>query len=205
MLTRQSRLVLSALLLFCQGCQISSPLPVQVLERNVAPAVSVAPQSPLQLLLKDGQLAAAEALLLTELANSPAAVSTRSNLAILYARSDRVDDAQQILVKVVTEQPGYCPAELQLAAIYLQQFKVPEAERAYLACLQQNPVHPAALLNLGILYELYQGQLSEALSLYERYQAVVSKSEVPVERWIADLSRRLEASTINNQLAEARP
>ncbi|MFN3238721.1 MAG: tetratricopeptide repeat protein [Pseudomonadales bacterium] len=159
----------------------------------------------MQVLLKDGQLAAAEKLLREELAEQPSAIATRTNLGILLARTNRVDTALETLSKVVTQQPGYCPAELQLAAIHLQYFRIQQAEQAYLACLTQDFVHPAALLNLGILYELYLGQLDQALSFYERYQAAVSEPEVPVGRWIADLNRRLEASTINNQLAEARP
>lgn len=162
-------------------------------------STSVQPESPVLILIKDQQLAAAETLLKSEIKRHPRQVGSRTNLGLLYANSDRKSEAEVILRDVVQGHPNACAAQVRLAQLYRESFRFAEAETAYLTCLQHDPAYPAALLNLGILYELYRGSFDLALSHYERYQLAITEPDRKVQGWIADLSRRLAS---NNQLAE---
>lgn len=52
------------------------------------------------------------------------------------------------------------------------------------------PLH----LNLGILLEIYQGDLAPALTYYQSYQALQPEPDPKVAQWIQDLQRRVQAN-----------
>ena len=159
--------------------------------------ISQQPDSAVVVLLKDGQIEAAETLLVAELSRRPDQVTAKTNLGLLYGNTGRRDQAIAVLDDLVAQHPGVCPAQIKLAQLHRAAYRFSEAEAAYKQCLHHNPGNPAALLNLGILYELYRGDFSAAMVQYERYQASVAEPDRRVEGWIADLSRR------DNQIAEA--
>ena len=160
----------------------------------------VKPESPVLLLIKDQKFAAAEKLLKQDIKRQPRQVAARTNLALLYAETQRKDEAQVILLDIVQGHPNACPAQLKLGQLHREAFRFDKAEAAYQACLSHEPKNAAALRNLGILHELYRGAFDSALTYYERYQSAVAEPDQQVQRWIADLSRRLESL---NQIAEA--
>ena len=65
------------------------------------------------------------------------------------------------------------------------------AEEHYRACLAHVPSYKEAYLNLGILYELYLGKLTQALEAYRRYQRLAGEPDRKVQGWVIDLERRL--------------
>ena len=160
----------------------------------------IKPESPVLLLIKDQKFAAAEKLLKQDIKRQPRQVAARTNLALLYAETQRKDEAQVILLDIVQGHPNACPAQLKLGQLHREAFRFDKAEAAYQACLSHEPKNAAALRNLGILHELYRGAFDSALTYYERYQSAVAEPDQQVQRWIADLSRRLESL---NQIAEA--
>ena len=68
-----------------------------------------------------------------------------------------------------------------------------EAEAAYLKAVTVSPEYVLAHYNLGILNELYLQRLDVALQHFERYQQLV-ESDKQVDKWIADLKRRVAAN-----------
>jgi tetratricopeptide (TPR) repeat protein len=76
-----------------------------------------------------------------------------------------------------------------------------EAEAAYLKAVTVNPDYALAHYNLGVLNELYLQRLDIALQNFEDYQAIVGEDE-QVEKWIADLRRRLAATQRTANVAE---
>jgi hypothetical protein len=55
--------------------------------------------------------------------------------------------------------------------------------------------------NLGVLNELYLQRLDAALQHFERYQALAG-GDRQVEKWIADLKRRVAANQRTANVAE---
>ena len=67
-----------------------------------------------------------------------------------------------------------------------------EAERAYLKAIELEPGYALAYYNLAVLYDLYVQQPELALQNYQQYLALgADDSQAEVERWIADLRRRV--------------
>lgn len=142
-------------------------------------------------LLRDDRLAEAEALLLQITADQPELAGPWVNLAQVYLRRDREDDAQRALQAAVAANPGNCAARNELGVLLRRRGEFAAAEAHYLACLEHQPDFQPAHLNLGILYELYLGRLEEALAAYRRYQDLAAQPDRKVGVWVVDLERRL--------------
>lgn len=205
MWTRVSKLaLLLTWLLTCIGCQMTS---VPVLNDLTEP-LKRPDQSPskVQLLLEYGQLSEAELLLREAVERSPRSIGDRTNLGILLARTGQSDEAMTELNTVLKRRPAFCPALIQKAQLELDEYQIDAAERSYRTCLEAEPMHVVALLNLGILYEIYRGDLDQALHQYELYQQASVEPDRRVENWMVDVSRRLAAQhrldEPLNQLAE---
>jgi ABC-type Fe3+-hydroxamate transport system substrate-binding protein len=64
-----------------------------------------------------------------------------------------------------------------------------------------SPEYALAHYNLGVLNELYLQRLDVALQHFEIYQELVGNDK-QVEKWIADLKRRVAASQSTANVAE---
>lgn len=67
------------------------------------------------------------------------------------------------------------------------------AEEQYLNALAIWPDDAEAHRNLGILYDLYLGQLDKALHHYQQCQNLLPSPDKQLKNWIVDLRRRLPA------------
>jgi tetratricopeptide (TPR) repeat protein len=76
-----------------------------------------------------------------------------------------------------------------------------EAEAAYLKAVTVSPDYALAHYNLGVLNELYLQRLEAALQHFETYQSLVGEDK-QVEKWIADLKRRVAAIQRTADVAE---
>mgnify|MGYP000329475949 CR=1 FL=1 len=65
------------------------------------------------------------------------------------------------------------------------------AERYYREALLINENDLASIRNLGILLDLYRGNLAEALALYERYQMLNNSGDPKIKDWIFDIKNRI--------------
>ena len=114
------------------------------------------------------------------------------NLAIIFASNGDDLGAENSITDALIIDPEYAPALNQLGMILRRQGKFVDAESAYLKAVEAHPDYALAHYNLGVLNELYFQRLDIALQHYERYQAL-NGSDKQVEKWIADLKRRISA------------
>ena len=86
-------------------------------------------------------------------------------------------------------------ATLNHYAIFLrEQWRIAEAKAIYLQALKIAPNDPLTHYNLAILYELYLGDLPQALAHFNIYQRTSETENKQVDGWIADLQRRIASS-----------
>jgi Flp pilus assembly protein TadD len=71
-----------------------------------------------------------------------------------------------------------------------------KAEEAYLKSIKLNPNFAAAYYNLGVLYDLYLNQPSDAVRCYREYERLAGQNQ-NVDVWIADLEQRTTRGTGN--------
>ncbi len=123
------------------------------------------------------------------------------NLAIIHANNDNDAAARSALDGALALNPNHPAALNQLGMLLRKNGNFLEAEAAYLKAVTVNPDYALAHYNLGVLNELYLQRLDIALQNFEDYQAIVGEDE-QVEKWIADLRRRLAATQRTANVAE---
>lgn len=115
------------------------------------------------------------------------------NLAIIHAQNGNDAGAEGSITDALIIDPQHAPALNQLGMLLRRQGKFQEAEAAYQKAVAAKPDYALAHYNLGVLNELYLQRLDEALRHFEQYQALGGQDK-KVEKWIADLKRRVAAS-----------
>ncbi|MDH5617293.1 MAG: tetratricopeptide repeat protein [Gammaproteobacteria bacterium] len=123
------------------------------------------------------------------------------NLAIIHAKNEDDDATRAAIDAALALNPGHPAALNQLGMLLRRNGNFLEAEAAYMKAVTVSPEYALAHYNLGVLNELYLQRLEEALRHFETYQQLVGEDE-QVERWIADLKRRLAASQRTANVAE---
>ena len=112
------------------------------------------------------------------------------NLAIIHVNTGNDEDARAAVDAALALDPDHAPALNQLGMLLRRNGKFLEAEAAYLKAVTASPDYALAHYNLGVLNELYLQRLDSALLHFERYQELAGEDE-RVEKWIADLQRRV--------------
>ncbi len=69
-----------------------------------------------------------------------------------------------------------------------------KAREAYEQAIAASPTNAAPVLNLAILHDLYLGDRSKALELYERYLTLANPPDAAVGKWVAELKARKPAA-----------
>jgi tetratricopeptide (TPR) repeat protein len=144
-------------------------------------------------LLRAGNSEAAEVLFEELTQDQPELAGPWVNLAKIYLMREAPDQAVLALERALQANPKNCGALTQMGVIARRDGRFDDAEEYYKSCLAAQPTYAAAHLNLGILYELYMGRLSEALAAYNDYQTMVSTPNQQVVGWVMDLERRVES------------
>jgi tetratricopeptide (TPR) repeat protein len=144
-------------------------------------------------LLGQGRLVEAEALLLEVTSDQPELAGPWVNLAQVYLAQQRDDEALGALEQAVLANPANCAARTELGVLLRRRGEFSAAESHYLACLEYQPDYQAAYLNLGILYDLYLGRLTDALAAYRQFQSLAAEPDRRVNVWVVDLERRLDS------------
>jgi len=130
-------------------------------------------------------------LLLDITAEQPELAGPWINLGQVYVALDQPEEARRAFETATVANPWNCTAHNELGLLSRQNGDFEAAERHYLRCIENAPGHGPAYLNLGILYELYLGRLSDALSYYRTYQTLLGEPDRRVQGWVMDLERRL--------------
>ena len=123
----------------------------------------------------------------------PGYPGAHTNLAIIHAHNGDDKAAEDSITDALIIDPEHAPTLNQLGMLLRRQGKFAEAEAAYLKAVTAEPDYALAHYNLGVLNELYLQRLDSALMHFEAYQGLTGEDK-QVEKWIADLKRRLAAS-----------
>ena len=123
------------------------------------------------------------------------------NLAIIHVNNGNGAAAQASIDAALALNPGYAPALNQQGMLFRKTGNFIEAESAYLKAVTASPEYALAHYNLGVLNELYFQRLDIALQHFEQYQSLVGEDK-QVEKWIADLRRRVAAAQRTANVAE---
>jgi len=132
----------------------------------------------------------AESLLVAMQSKYPNLASIDTMLGWTYWQAGKIKQAETEL-EAVTKQKGLYKSDAfnYLAIIYREQGEFTKAEKLYRQALRTWPKDLVLHKNLGILYELYLGRLSDALNSYKQAQAIYGDDK-RLNGWIKDLERR---------------
>ena len=123
------------------------------------------------------------------------------NLSIIHANNENDDATRAALDAALALDPDHPAALNQLGMLLRRNGNFLEAEAAYLKAVTVSPDYALAHYNLGVLNELYLQRLEAALQHFETYQSLVGEDK-QVEKWIADLKRRVAAIQRTADVAE---
>jgi Flp pilus assembly protein TadD len=112
------------------------------------------------------------------------------NLGITYLADDRLGDAEGAFRRAIAVNGNNLEAYNHLAALRRSTGEFAEAEALYQQALAIWPQHPQSHLNLGMLYDLYMGNLDKAASHYQAYQELQTEPDRRVAGWLMDMQRR---------------
>jgi tetratricopeptide (TPR) repeat protein len=208
------RLLIPAILLFVAGCASTGPDQPQRSEPAVAgDAVeqeALLPEIPAQArtlfeqavaVMATGDFLDAELRFKEFLLQYPAYPGAHVNLAIIPSQNGNEAAAQAALDAALALDAAHPAALNQQGMLLRRNGKFIEAEAAYLKAVTASPDYALAHYNLGVLNELYLRRLDVALQHFQIYQDLVN-SDKQVEKWIADLTRRVAASQQTANVAE---
>ncbi len=133
----------------------------------------------------------AEQLFLELCTAHPSLASPRTNLGMIYYRQGKLDEAENYLRQAVALNQQDYAALNYLGIVHRHHGRFKEARQAYEQSIHAKPDHAYAHLNLAILYDLYLGDLKNALQHYERYQQYTTHDDGRLAGWLADVKHRL--------------
>ena len=134
--------------------------------------------------------------LLTALSEHPQAQANTAphiNLAIAYRRLEKFDKAEESLKKALAINPEHPVANNEYGMVLRKAGRFQEARSVYEQVVGKYPEFLPARKNLGILCELFIGDLECALEQYVVYNEAIP-DEKDLALWIADLQNRLRSS-----------
>ncbi len=207
LLQRLTRLQGLVLILVLAGCAASGPQPVSQGAASGDAATAAIPARALTMfeqataVMAAGDFLEAELRFKEFLLQYQAYPGAHVNLAIIHVNNGNDADATDSIAAALAIDPEYAPALNQKGMLLRRNGNFSEAEAAYLKAVTSNPEYALAHYNLGVLNELYLQRLDVALQHFELYQALVGDDR-QVEKWIADLRRRVAATQRTANVAD---
>jgi tetratricopeptide (TPR) repeat protein len=203
-------LLAAALLLSACGGSGTKPGPQQeaisgnsgpVIEQPEVPAQALTMFEQATAVMASGDFLEAELRFKEFVLRYPAYPGAHVNLAIIHINNDNDAAAQASIDAALALNPAHPAALNQQGMLFRKNGKFIEAEAAYMKAVTASPDYALAHYNLGVLNELYLQRLDTALQHFEQYQSVVGEDK-QVEKWIADLRRRVTAAQSTANVAE---
>lgn len=200
------KLLAAAFVLSAVGCASSGQRPESESAVDNGAQADIPPQAQTLFeqavsVMASGDFDEAELRLKEFLLQYPAYPGAYVDLAIVQARNGDDEAAQQSIDAALALDPDSPAALNQRGMLLRRNGKFLEAEAAYLKAVTAAPDYALAHYNLGVLNELYLQHLNAALQHFEIYQDLVGGDE-QVEKWIADLKRRVAANQRTANAAE---
>jgi Flp pilus assembly protein TadD len=141
-------------------------------------------------LLNDQDYGQAVELLKNLIDRSPGVTAPYINLAIAYRQLGKPEEAEAHLKSALELVPGHPVACNEFGLLYRKSGRFSEARAMYEQAIARFPDYYPVHRNLGILCDLYLGDLQCALEHYEIYSRARPADE-QVRLWIADLRLRM--------------
>ena len=129
-------------------------------------------------------------------ADHPELAGPLVSLAMVRARAGDDAAARALFERASTVCNRCGPVWNELGVLHRQQGRFADAEQAYQRAIELEPGYALPYYNLAMLYELYIPRPDLALQSYEQYLQLGGASDEgqQVEKWVADLRRRAEAT-----------
>ena len=95
-------------------------------------------------------------------------LQSRFKIALQQYESGQYAQSLEILRDLSQMRPVISEVQLNLGNVYFKLQNNPQAETHWKKAIELDPMEATAYLNLGILYDLYLGRLSDALAAYRQ-------------------------------------
>lgn len=112
------------------------------------------------------------------------------NLAIAYSETGKVQQAEKILLRAKKINPLHPVTNNELGLLYRKTGRFSDAKKTYEKLIKVYPQFLPARKNLGILCDLFMGDLECAISHYEIFLKF-QPNDKEVKIWLVDLKRRV--------------
>jgi tetratricopeptide (TPR) repeat protein len=128
-----------------------------------------------------------------------------TNLGIIYAKSNRRDQAISVLAHALTLNPENLVALDWLGILYRQAGNLGAARGAYEKALSIKSDDALAHYNLAILLDVYLHQPDQALPHYKEYERLAGKQDLKVMAWVAEIEAQSKPAPAPTSAPEAKP
>ena len=142
--------------------------------------------------IKSGKIKDAEIKFHKIIRKNPNITNAYVNLAIIYLNKNQLKQAEENLAQALKISPENIHALNYMGIILRKKGDFTQAKKSYAKALSINPDYAFAHLNIGILYDLYFYDFTNAIKHYEKYQELTGNKDKLVKKWIIDLERRLQ-------------
>lgn len=143
--------------------------------------------------LNQNQIDEAEQALLALTRDFPDYTGPWTNLGILYAKSNRRDEALRAFQQAVAVNPKNDVAWNWTGILRRERGDLNGAKAAYDQALALNPRSALAHFNLGLLYDAHFNRPADALPHYRAYLDIKGEEDLRVLAWIAAIEARSTA------------
>jgi tetratricopeptide (TPR) repeat protein len=140
--------------------------------------------------LQRGDWATAEQVFTTLASSHPELPGPAVNLAIVYRRTGRAQQAETLLQQTAERFPRFAPAQHQLGLLLSEQGMFDAADAALRQAIDADPDYAVAYYNRAVVNDLYLQRPDVALQDFRQYQALQPQPDPQVAGWIAELERR---------------
>jgi len=155
---------------------------------------------------EQGQLENAQRIFESLVQSNADRIELHNALGVLYRRRGLLDKAIAEYTTAISLSGRPAPASAgrvaspelynNLAIAYREHGEFKKAEETYRKAITLDPKFATAYYNLGVLYDLYLNQPSDAVRCYREYEKLVGQNQT-VDVWIADLEQRAVRRTGN--------
>jgi tetratricopeptide (TPR) repeat protein len=156
-------------------------------------------------MMREKRLQEAEAAFATLSIDAPQYSGPWANLGIIYAKSNRREQALAALSKATSLNDRNAVAWNWLGLVQRELGDRSKAEQAYLRALAVKPDYALPHLNLGILYDTYLSRPQDALAHYRQYQKLAGKEDLRIVAWIAEIESKQAVAAPAQQPGQTAP
>ncbi len=130
------------------------------------------------------------ALFAKVIARAPGLTAPHVNIALAYEQKGETEKAEEHLKSALELIPGHPVASNTYGLLLRKNGRFAEAREIFEMALERFPEYLPARKNLGILYEIYLGEMARALQQFETYNKAAPEDE-QVLIWIASLRQHI--------------